>query len=291
MDYEYSDLTMKQFVLNNLDKIPYKCLYKTKSKKTIILLAGTGGDYSDFDDVNLPKYYDIIHKSYPEIEKYKNMFKNKTLNFQKELSKHYTILSFTPFEFINTNIYDNNKEYEKVEPNKYFFETDQMVYTLKCLLNKLNLQPPYILVGFSEGGWRSMIFSQYLKNVEKCILIDPQRFVKSSPENIGTYEAYKLIKQNGFKKKLKSEDPLYWNSIIFYKYKNLINKFKLQKNSNQNIHVFLNIIDDNNRILSDLDYINKMNNCYKNIKWYFYLDQIHALHIIHFNDIINTIIK
>ena len=27
------------------------------------------------------------------------------------------------------------------------------------------------------------------------------------------------------------------------------------------------------------------------IKWYFYLDQIHALHIIHFNDIINTIIK
>jgi pimeloyl-ACP methyl ester carboxylesterase len=106
-----------------------------------------------------------ILKDWKEGHQYEHLIKKGKLNFQKKLAAaNYNVLSYTPFEYIDTVIEEQNKKYQHVEPNKYFFNNEQMCFTLKTLLSKLKLHPPYIFVGFSEGGWRALLFAEYFKN-------------------------------------------------------------------------------------------------------------------------------
>lgn len=286
---------MESFVIDNLDKIPYKLLRKKNSKKTIILLSGTGGNFEQWDeDKPLEFYRQRIMPHWCDAKKYEHLIKKGKSNFQKHLSKFFTTFSFTPFEYIKENIIEENKTYQTVEPNKYFYDIKQIVFTMKQLILKFKLTPPFIFVGFSEGGWRALIMQEHIPNTEKCVLIDPQRFNKSSPENKYTYNSYKLLKKHGMNYKLK-DDPKYLNPIIYYKYNNLIKKYILKKIKSK-IIIFMNFVEvsDNNkytdRFLSEIEYINTINNLNKDVIWNFYFDKIHMLHWMYYNDIINAII-
>ena len=172
--------------------------------------------------------------------------------------------------------------YQLIKPNKYFYNIEQMCFTLKTLLSKLKLHPPYIFVGFSEGGWRALLFAEYFKNsVEKCVLIDPQRFQKTTIENTITYNAYKLLTKDTLKT---VED-----NCVFYKYKNLISKYKIPKENKTKIIIYLNVLPKS--IICDTEFVNKINKSFANTQWNIYLDQIHALHFLYFDNIINSIIN
>ena len=116
---------MEKFVKLNIDKIPYNYDYNKNNKKTIILLSGFGGDYTEW---NKTKPYDFfkshILKDWKDGKQYEHLIKKGKLNFQKTLAiKNYNVLSYTPFEYIDITIEEQNKKYQHVEPNKYFFNT------------------------------------------------------------------------------------------------------------------------------------------------------------------------
>ena len=274
---------MEEFVKLNIDKIPYNCDYNKNNKKTIILLSGFGGDYKDWNDTKpLDFFKSYILKDWKDGKQYEHLIKKGKLNFQKTLAmKNYNVLSYTPFEYINMIIEEQNKKYQLIKPNKYFYNIEQMCFTLKTLLSKLKLHPPYIFVGFSEGGWRALLFAEYFKNnVEKCVLIDPQRFQKTTIENTITYNAYKLLTKDTLKT---VED-----NCVFYKYKNLISKYKIPKENKTKIIIYLNVLPKS--IICDTEFVNKINKSFANTQWNIYLDQIHALHFLYFDNIINSII-
>ena len=275
---------MEDFVLTNIDKIPYKCDYNENNKKSIILTTGTGGDYTHWnDDIPSDFFKKYILKDWKDGKQYEHLIKKGKLNFQKKLATmNYNVLSYTPFEYIDTTIEELNKNYQHVEPNKYFFNIAQMCFTLKTLLYKLKLKPPYIFVGFSEGGWRTLLFAEYFKNsIEKCVLIDPQRFPKTTMENTRTYTAYKLL--------TKTTLNTVEDKGVFYKYKNLISKYKLPIENKTKFIIYLNVMPQ--YVMCDIDFVNKINKSFVNTKWNIYLDQIHALHFLYFDDIINSIIN
>lgn len=96
-----------------------------------------------------------------------------------------------------------------------------------------------------------------------------------------TYNAYKLLTKDTLKT---VED-----NCVFYKYKNLISKYKLPKENKTKIIIYLNVLPE--RIIYHTEFVNKINKSFANTKWNIYLDQIHPLHFLYFEHIINSIIN
>jgi pimeloyl-ACP methyl ester carboxylesterase len=275
---------MEEFVRSNIEKVPYRCDYHRNNKRTVILLSGTGGDYADWNDT---KPYEFFHshilKDWKDGQQYVRLLKRGKLNFQKRLAQSgCNVLSYTPFEYINTVAEEQNKPYTRVEPSPYFFDMDQMCFTLKLLLFRLALKPPYTFVGFSEGGWRALVFADRFKNrsVDRCVLIDPQRHQKTTIENAATYSAYKLLTKATLKT---AED-----GVVFYKYQNLIRKYRLPKINRTPVTIFLNVVPE--RVVADAEFTHQINKSFVNTTWHIFLDQIHALHHLYFDDIIHSVI-
>lgn len=260
------------------------------NKYTIILFSGAGGNHEEWDNIKPLKIYKQIKKHWPSASKYKHLFKEK-LNFQDILSKITTTFSFTPFEYLLLNNIENKKNYPNIYPNNYFYNWFQIEYTLLKLIEIYNLKPPYIFIGFSEGGWRALYLQDKVKNCKGCILIDPQRYNKNTPENLITFDEYKKTKIHKFKKdKTLNSDSL--NSLLsFYKYKNMINKFSIDEIKIKNpVIIFLNLypMEDNytDRFLSECEFTSSLKK-YKKVKFEIFFDQVHFLHIIYYPKIIN----
>ena len=274
---------MEEFVRSNIGKVPYRCDYDRRNQRTVILLSGTGGDYSEWNDTRPYEFFRLhVLKDWKDGRQYLRRVKKGKLNFQKRLAESgCNVLSYTPFEYINMVAEEQNRRYTRVEPNRYFFDVDQMCFTLKLLLFKLALRPPYTLVGFSEGGWRALVFADHLKSrVDRCVLIDPQRHQRTTPENTGSYAAYQALTEATLKT---AED-----GVAFYKYQNLIRKYKLPIVNRTPITIFLNVMPE--RAAHDAEFAHKVNRSFVNTTWHTYLDQIHALHHLYFDDIIGAIL-
>ena len=268
---------------SNIHKVPYLCDYHHKNRRTVVLLSGTGGDYAEWNDAKPYEMFSHILKQWPDGQQYARLVKKGKLNFQKRLAASgCNVLSYTPFEYINTVAEEQNKPYTRVEPNRYFFDMDQMCFTLKLLLFRLALKPPYTLVGFSEGGWRALVFADHFKfrSVDRCVLIDPQRHLKTTIENTGTHSAYKLLTKATLNT---AED-----GVAFYKYQNLISKYQPPKVNRTPVTIFLNVLPE--KVTSDAEFTHTINKSFVNATWHIYLDQIHALHFLYLDDIIGSIL-
>ncbi len=269
---------------SNIDKVPFRCDYRHKNERTVVLLSGTGGDYAEWNDTNPYEFFHAhILKTWKDGQQYVRLLKRGKLNFQERLAQsRCNVLSYTPFEYINTVAEEQNKPYARVEPNPYFFDMRQMCFTLKLLLSRLSLEPPYTFVGFSEGGWRALVFADRFNGhgVDGCVLIDPQRHLRTTAENIGTHKAYKLLTKGTLKT---TED-----GVVFYKYRHLIRKYRLPRGNRTPITIFLNVMPDS--ATRDAEFVHQINRSFVNTTWRIYLDQIHALHHLYFDDIIDSIV-
>ena len=285
---------------NIIQKIPVKIEGNFKGF-TIILFIGAGGNIEEWNNINLKKFYNNIKKDWCNSEKYKDKFEG-ILNFQTELSKITQTFSFTPIEFLLSNNYENKKENEPIEPNNYFFSLSQIEYTMKYLIELHKLKGPFFLIGFSEGGWRALYLQNKI-NCIGCLLIDPQRYNKNTPENIDTFEnGYKIMTKEILNSNVliskKSKDyiktkeyDILIKQLSYYKYKNMINKFKLEKFKCP-IHVLLNLQeigeeDYTRRFLSDCEFVSNLTN--NGATFHIYFDEIHALHLLYHKEIVKYI--
>ena len=271
---------MQEFVNNNICKIPYKYNHKPHSTKTIIFLVGTGGNHEEWDDMDVTKFWKTVRRSWPEGAKYDKLMHKGKIELQKELSGRYTTFSFTPFEYLLLNNEENGKDYAPLEPNKYFFDMGQMIYTMKRLIAIHSLPPPYVFVGFSEGGWRALLFEQTIPHVRGCVLIDPQRFVASSPENRLSCS-------------VRASASNLSDKLAYFKCVNLIRKFRLRHKSQAKICLHMNLMNFGNdyteRFLSEIEYIEELQRNYPNLELTAYFDKIHSLHFMYRKDILQSI--
>lgn len=279
---------MERYVKRNIEYIPRKLIRNYDNTGTIIMFHGSGVSHEMWDD-DVPRtiFRDNILPQWPEGKKLIDLMPKNKLNLQKLLSKYYTTFSYTPLEYLIENNSGLNN-IDELKPNNYYFNMDQMIYTLKYFIKMYSLEPPYIFVGFSEGGWRCLLFQEHIKNVKKCVLIDPQQFVLNSPENILSKNNYdKLIKN---KKKKHSFD----NLLSFYKYKNLTRKYRLNK-INCKLTIFMNIMKyENNftqRMISTTDFVNEIKKKNPKTVFNFYFDELHMLHWLYRDEIIEEIIR
>lgn len=65
--------------------------------------------------------------------------------------------------------------------------------------------------------------------------------------------------------------------------------YKLPKENKIKIIMYLNITSE--KFVNDNEFINKINKSFVNTQWKIYVNQIHALHFLYFDDIINSIIQ
>ena len=67
---------MEEFVKSNIDKIPYKLNYNINNKKTVILLSGSYGDYSEWNETNPHDFFKLyILKDWKEGKQYEHFIK------------------------------------------------------------------------------------------------------------------------------------------------------------------------------------------------------------------------
>ncbi|MEK4245199.1 alpha/beta hydrolase [Psychrobacillus sp. FSL K6-2684] len=75
-------------------------------------------------------------------------------------------------KFANVFIYDRDGIYKSEKSNKPK-HSFQMIENLRCLLRKLDIKPPYIMVGHSFGGINVRLYaSKYPQEVVGIILLD-----------------------------------------------------------------------------------------------------------------------
>lgn len=268
----------------NIDEIVKLLPCKTKGKYkgfSIILFCGTGGDYSEWDNFDLKSFYNKIKKHWCNGAKYESKFKG-ILNFQTKLSRITQTFSFTPLEYLLTNNFENKTKYSEIYPNEYFFDKKQIKDSLIKLLNFHDIKGPYLFIGFSEGGYRILDLQSRMKNVLGCILIDPERFSLLSPEHISMFQYI-----DSFTTK-ENKLELLWKQISYYKWYNFVSKFKL--NIKVPVICYMNVENFENdytqRFLSENEFVDKMNN---KTEFKIFFDEIHALHLIHFDEIIEDV--
>lgn len=141
-----------------------------------------------------------------------------------------------------------------------------MIYTMRRLIEIHKLQPPYILVGFSEGAMRALLYEQTISHVEKCVLIDPQRF-KPAPEcKDGRRHSKEVLER-----------------LMYYKCYNFLRRFRLPRQSKTPLIVHINLSDLSpnsytEQFMGDVAYINALRRSYPSIEIAAYFDKPHYLH-------------
>ncbi len=75
---------------------------------------------------------------------------------------------------------------------------------------------------------------------------------------------------------------------MFYKYQNLIRKYRLPKVNRTPVTIFLNVVPE--RAAPDAEFTHQINKSFVNATGHVYLDQINTLHFLYFDDIIDSII-
>lgn len=131
-----------------------------------VLIGGSSYKPANFDKFEVSKKDDFYREFNYERE-YPN------INFQQDLSKITTTFSFSrPIDLLNNNLYEKNK-YDIYIGSRSDLSIKKYAQFIRKLLNYHNVSPPYIFVGFSEGGWDSLAFAKYYPNlVEKIFFID-----------------------------------------------------------------------------------------------------------------------
>jgi len=253
---------------------------------SIILFHGAGGYSGSWDDNDLDKYRKKWVKDWPKLKKYKHLLKGKS-NTQKKLSKITTTFSFTsPFWFEEHNLVRKTK-FKLIPNNKLFNKKFYKLYLLN-LLKVFKVKPPYVLIGFSEGGMWALYFQNVLLEVIGCVCIDPEVPLLNTPEHLGVKASYdKYLRA---KNKLDKDKYM----LGYYKYKNFVQNFKLNITKPtlvmKNLQEYSTEKDYTNRFLTDCKFTSQL--CkFKNVKLKVYFDELHFLDWLHLDEIIKFIKK
>ncbi len=270
---------MQAFVIANVAAIPFR---KTThhARGTIILLNGYGSAHTEWDDI-IPSeiFREHMLPAWPEGGRFAAQVKPGRLGFQAALADHQSTFAFTPFEYYATASAESKARFPELMPNKYFYDIEQMVFTMKQLIELHALKPPFTLVGFSEGGWRALLFQQRIPKVARVVLIDPQRFGLHTPENVRTCAA---------------RGPTQEDKLAHLKCTNFVRKFALTRCSSP-VSVFLNVAavgdaDYTARFLSEVEFIAAIRRTRK-ATFHVTFDAMHALHFIHFDRIVRAALQ
>lgn len=138
-----------------------------KNIGTFILIGGSSYKSTDFDKFQVDKNDKFYRKFNYEVE-YPN------INFQTRLSKISSTFSFDrPTDLLNHNLYQNSKNRNIYIASLTDLTIKKYSQFLYNLFNYHKLKPPYIFIGFSEGGYDILCFSKYYsKCIKKIFFID-----------------------------------------------------------------------------------------------------------------------
>jgi hypothetical protein len=153
-------------VINSLDKIvPHIPILQQGIYNgfTFILIGGSSYKPIDFNKFNINKNNVFYRKFNYEVE-YPN------INFQKRLSKYSATFSFErPTDLLNNNLYSNSK-------HKHIYIASLKDMTIKKnakfiydLLIFHKIEPPYVFIVMSEGGFDALCFQKYYPKLIKQI--------------------------------------------------------------------------------------------------------------------------
>ena len=159
-------------IVTNLEQIIPTLPYVKKGKYnhkigTFILIGGSSYKSIYFDKINVSEK-DKFYRKFDYERKYPN------INFQTNLSKYSTTFSFDrPTDLLNHNLYDGEKHKNIYIASLTNLTIKNYSVFLNMLFNYHKLKPPYIFIGFSEGGYDILCFSKYYsKCIKKIFFID-----------------------------------------------------------------------------------------------------------------------
>jgi hypothetical protein len=154
-----------------------------------------------------------INNFYKKFNNYET--KLPTINFQTRLSKISTTFSFDrPTDLLNHNLYSNLYSNRK-HKNIYIASLQDLTIKkysvfLHNLLQYHNIQPPYIIICMSEGGYDALCFSKfYPQLVKKIYFIDTpllENFMQLYEEFRGNTKWDQDVKNKLFSWKMNSND-------------------------------------------------------------------------------------
>jgi hypothetical protein len=168
------------------------------------------------------------------------------INFQKMLSEHTATFSFSrPTDLLRINI-ENNKRYPVYSGSYDELTPQQYSKFIFDLLQHHDIKPPYVLIGFSEGGIDVYCFAYYYnKYVKQIFLLDPSSCFYLDHNLIIEYEALrkqdKLVCELFIYKPIKPDIEKNFNIIKALKYFNKSYN-KLTKNQKNQYDTVDNII-------------------------------------------------